>query len=67
MCQLIIKDFELSFGKITSLDQDNTPERRRRQNYYGDEYSNPEESPVPDEAQDVKPFAKKSKDKVLFV
>ena len=67
MCQLIIKDFELSFGKVSIDGNDDTPERRRRQNYFADEYSNPEESPVLDSAPEVKPLAKKSKDKVLFV
>ena len=62
MCQLIIKDFELCFGKVRHERDAHTPSPNKY-----DEYYNPEDSTVPEDAPDVKPFAKKSKNKVLFV
>ena len=33
----------------------------------GHEYFNPEESPVPEESSDIKPYTRKAKTKVMFV
>ena len=61
MCQLVIKDYELCFGK----DPHEEDERLHSNNAH--EYLNPDESIVPDEAPEVKTFVRKSKDKFLFV
>lgn len=66
MCQLIIKDFELCFGK-SQTDQEILTPTRRRNNGHAHEYFNPEESHVPEDAPDVYPFCRKAKNKLLFV
>ena len=76
MCQLIVKDFELCFGSDLSSKQQIISEQKgshlRRSS--GNNYSNRDVHPGPDEssvvpehAPDVKPYARKSKHKVMFV
>ena len=67
MCQLIIKDFELCFGKVLPEIGENANISGQRQCNGANEHLNPDESLVPEEAPEIKPFAKKSKNKVLFV
>lgn len=67
MCQLIIKDFELCFGKVQPEIGDHGDYSGQRRGNGAHEYLNPDESSVPEEAPEIKPFAKKSKNKVLFV
>ena len=63
MCQLIVKDFELCFGRIDPV---STPNERPSNGAH--EYSNPDEhNEVPESAPEVKPFARKAKGAVLFV
>jgi len=62
MCQLVVKDFELCFGKDPIGDESN--DSRRSQAV---EYQSPDESAVPDLAPEVKPFLRKAKRKVVFV
>ena len=58
MCQLVVKDFELCFGSTMETN---------RLGAGGHEYFNPEESPVPEESSDIKPYTRKAKTKVMFV
>lgn len=64
MCQLVVKDFELCFGKDPNLT--NAQLDRDRHNGAA-EYLNPDESEVPDEDNNVKPFVRRLKNKMLFV
>ena len=64
MCQLIVKDFELCFGSLQLPDRSTSPVRRNTGNH---DYFNPGESPVPEQSPDVMPFARKSRQKVMFV
>lgn len=65
MGQLVVKDFELHFGKEPGAD--NSINRSTVAAKRAHEYLNPDESLVPDEAPEVKPFIRKVKNKVLFV
>jgi len=70
MCQLVVKDFEMCFGKEPQgvVDLEDSLERRGNgANSQENEYLNPDESSVPNEAPEVKPFVHKVKGKVLFV
>ena len=67
MCQLVVKDFELCFGKLTDGPDLEDSLERRGNGSQENEYLNPGESSVPNEAPEVKPFVQKMKSKVLFV
>ena len=64
MCQLIVKDFELCFGR--NPNEARSQEEHQR-NTDANEYSNLIESAIPDQAPEVHPFARKAKGQVLFV
>lgn len=67
MCQLVVKDFELCFGKLKDGPDLEDSLENRGNGSQENEYLNPGESLVPEEAPEVKPFVRRVKNKVLFV
>ena len=63
----MVKDFELGFGKLTDGPDLEDSLERRGNGSHENEYLNPGESLVPEEAPEVKPFVRRVKSKVLFV